>query len=41
MWVRGQTNFPAALPLAKEAPAHNEYEASCAPECDMNGLYKI
>lgn len=35
MWVRGQTNVPAVLPLAKEAPAHIEYEAGCAPESNM------
>jgi hypothetical protein len=40
MWVRGQSNVSADLPLAKEAPAHIEYEAVCAPECDMDGLYK-
>jgi hypothetical protein len=41
MWVRGQTNVPAALPLAKGDPAHFEYEAGCAPDCDVDGLYKI
>jgi hypothetical protein len=41
MLVRGQTNVHAALPLAKEAPVHVEYEVGCAPKCDMDGLYKI